>query len=150
MDECKDLLRHTGLNLAQDKIQDASKALFHSSYIGTMGHLKNTIASQKKRQLLGLSNRSTDAIILDPVTALDELKQHPSFHASEFSIASIPKLKWADIAGQEEAKQALHEMVVLPQTHPKLFRDFGITPPIGVMLYGTLRWKNNNKCHWFN
>mmetsp|Transcript_10074 Transcript_10074/g.24818 ORF Transcript_10074/g.24818 Transcript_10074/m.24818 type:complete len:376 (+) Transcript_10074:242-1369(+) len=47
-----------------------------------------------------------------------------------------PNVKWDDIAGLEQAKEALKEAVILPIKFPQLFSSSGRTPWSGIMLYG--------------
>ncbi len=51
-------------------------------------------------------------------------------------MVEIPEVKWEDIGGLEEVKQALKEAVEWPLKHPKLFERLGIRAPKGILLYG--------------
>lgn len=46
------------------------------------------------------------------------------------------QVKMEDIGGLEEAKRALHEMLVLPSLDPDKYRAYGARPPRGLLLYG--------------
>nr|XP_037273386.1 spastin-like [Rhipicephalus microplus] len=49
-----------------------------------------------------------------------------------------PEVLFSDIAGQEVAKQALSEMVILPTDRPELFTGLR-APPKGLLLFGATR-----------
>jgi transitional endoplasmic reticulum ATPase len=51
-------------------------------------------------------------------------------------LVEIPKVRWSDIGGLEDVKQALKEMVEWPLKSPESFERMGITPPRGILLYG--------------
>lgn len=51
-------------------------------------------------------------------------------------LVEIPEVRWSDIGGLEEAKQALREAVEWPILYPDAFEAVGIRPPRGVLLYG--------------
>jgi transitional endoplasmic reticulum ATPase len=51
-------------------------------------------------------------------------------------LVEIPRVKWEDIGGLEEVKQALIEMVEWPLKYNDSFERLGIRPPRGVLLYG--------------
>ncbi|MCC6042737.1 MAG: CDC48 family AAA ATPase, partial [Candidatus Verstraetearchaeota archaeon] len=48
----------------------------------------------------------------------------------------VPNVKWSDIGGLEEAKQALREAAEWPLKYPELFEKANIKPPKGILLYG--------------
>ncbi len=48
----------------------------------------------------------------------------------------VPTVKWTDIGGLEEAKQALKEAIEWPLKHPEVYEKMGIRPPKGILLFG--------------
>ncbi len=48
----------------------------------------------------------------------------------------VPNVRWSDVGGLEEAKQALREAVEWPLKYPELFEKANIKPPKGILLYG--------------
>jgi transitional endoplasmic reticulum ATPase len=51
-------------------------------------------------------------------------------------MVEVPKVKWEDVAGLEDVKQALKEAVEWPLKNPESFKRLGIRPPRGILLYG--------------
>ncbi len=47
-----------------------------------------------------------------------------------------PNVKWEDVGGLDEVKQALREMVEMPLREPEVFIEAGIKAPKGVLLTG--------------
>jgi transitional endoplasmic reticulum ATPase len=48
----------------------------------------------------------------------------------------VPKVRWNDIGGLEQAKRELRHVVEWPLKHARLFSKMGIKPPKGILLYG--------------
>ncbi len=51
-------------------------------------------------------------------------------------IIDIPHVKWDDVGGMAEVKQALQESIEWPLKRPDSFARIGIKPPKGILLYG--------------
>ncbi|NPA86988.1 MAG: CDC48 family AAA ATPase, partial [Candidatus Diapherotrites archaeon] len=51
-------------------------------------------------------------------------------------MVEVPKVRWDDIGGLEDVKEALREAVEWPLKYPKLFEEAGIEPPKGILLFG--------------
>lgn len=51
-------------------------------------------------------------------------------------LEEVPDVSYADIGGLADQIEALHDAVELPFLHPELYRDYGLLPPKGVLLYG--------------
>lgn len=47
-----------------------------------------------------------------------------------------PDVQYADIGGMDIQKQEVREAVELPLTHFDLYKQIGIDPPRGVLMYG--------------
>ena len=47
-----------------------------------------------------------------------------------------PKVRYSDVGGLKEQIRELREVVELPLKNPDLFKEMGIEPPKGVLLYG--------------
>lgn len=48
----------------------------------------------------------------------------------------IPKASWEDVGGLGEVKKRLKETVEWPLKYPDSFKNMGISPPKGILLYG--------------
>ena len=48
----------------------------------------------------------------------------------------VPTVRYADVAGQAAAVQAVRDVCELPLTHGAYFAALGLAPPRGVLLYG--------------
>ncbi len=48
----------------------------------------------------------------------------------------VPDVKWADVGGLDDIKEALKEAVEWPLKYAGLFRKAGTNPPKGIILYG--------------
>jgi proteasome-associated ATPase len=51
-------------------------------------------------------------------------------------LEEVPDVSYADIGGLTDQIEQLHDAVELPFLHPDLYRDYGLLPPKGVLLYG--------------
>jgi len=51
-------------------------------------------------------------------------------------LIEVPNVKWTDVGGLEDVKQELIEAVEWPLKNQQAFRQLGIRPPRGVLLYG--------------
>jgi len=78
--------------------------------------------------------------ILDELTVtqrdfLDALKNVEPSALREVSI-EIPNVRWGDIGGLSEVKEALKEAVEWPLGYPELFKMMDAKPPKGILLFG--------------
>ncbi len=48
----------------------------------------------------------------------------------------VPNVKWEDVGGLDSVKEELKQAIEWPLKNPKAFRDMGIRPPSGVLLFG--------------
>ena len=60
----------------------------------------------------------------------------PLAHSGTQFLSSSEKKTWSDIGGMRDAKKALHDALVLPLKHPKLFAKLPLKTRSGVLLFG--------------
>ena len=70
--------------------------------------------------------------VADLVAAVARLSK---LDAAALGSPSVPDVRWSDVGGQEEAKQAILETIELPLRSPHLFAS-GVRLRSGVLLYG--------------
>ena len=51
-------------------------------------------------------------------------------------LVEVPKVRWEDVGGLDEAKRELKECVEWPLKYPELFKAMNMKPPKGILLYG--------------
>ena len=84
-----------------------------------------------------ITNASTDNQLPSKRGRLSHaLSSHLGRRLQGAIVKEKPNVKWEDIAGLEQAKEALKEAVILPIKFPQLFSSSGRTPWSGIMLYG--------------
>lgn len=104
---------------------------------------KEAAMSALRRNLPGISWKKTKELPSGALEKLRVTKQdfknalkmvEPS--AMREVLIEIPNVKWTDIGGLEEVKQLLKEVVEWPLKNSQAFKNVGIRPPSGVLLYG--------------
>ncbi|MET1160234.1 MAG: proteasome-activating nucleotidase [Thermoprotei archaeon] len=64
------------------------------------------------------------------------LPEYTDPYVSSMEVIEKPNVTYRDIGGLKEQIMELREVVELPLKNPELFREIGIEPPKGVLLYG--------------
>jgi proteasome-associated ATPase len=60
----------------------------------------------------------------------------PRAEVEELVLEEVPDIGYEDIGGLGPQIEAIRDAVELPFMHPELFREHGLKPPKGVLLYG--------------
>ncbi len=69
-------------------------------------------------------------------TIVEVLPSSEDPYVRGMEVIERPGVRYSDIGGLEKQISELKEVVELPLKHPELFRELGIDPPKGVLLYG--------------
>ncbi len=67
---------------------------------------------------------------------VDVLPEREDPYVKAFEVVEKPNVTFEDIGGLKEQIRELREAIELPLKNPELFRELGIEPPKGVLLYG--------------
>ncbi|HEY5515161.1 MAG TPA: proteasome ATPase [Pengzhenrongella sp.] len=86
-------------------------------------------------QLLEHNVRVGDALTIDPRSGF-VFERIPRSEVEELILEEIPDIDYSDIGGLGPQIEQIRDAVELPFLHPELFREHGLKPPKGVLLYG--------------
>ncbi|MBS3108566.1 AAA family ATPase [Candidatus Woesearchaeota archaeon] len=70
------------------------------------------------------------------LTIVDRLEKIKTHSVENFIIIEKPSIKWGDLGGLEDQIMEIKEVIELPLKKPELFKEVGIDPPKGILLYG--------------
>ncbi len=86
-------------------------------------------------QLLTDGVRVGDALTIDARSGFVN-ERVPRSEVEELVLEELPDVEFEDIGGLADQIEAIRDAVELPFGHPELFREHGLTPPKGLLLYG--------------
>ena len=85
--------------------------------------------------LLETTVRVGDALTVDSRTAF-AFEHIPRAEVEDLMLEEVPDVAYADIGGLAAQIEQIRDAVELPFLHPDLFREHGLKPPKGLLLYG--------------
>lgn len=91
------------------------------------GHVRSLMPFGKKL-------KAGDKVVVDN-TYSAVLSVLPKETKLAFETSSV-SVKWSDVGGNDEAKEALRDAIETPWLHREMFEAYGMTPSKGVLLYG--------------
>ena len=85
--------------------------------------------------LLGVRLRAGDAVLLDPNSSM-LLEKLPRAEVEELVLEEVPDVSYADVGGLDSQIERITDAVELPFVHQRLFADYRLPAPKGILLYG--------------
>ncbi|MEV7971667.1 proteasome ATPase [Cellulomonas sp. NPDC089187] len=85
--------------------------------------------------LLGGTVRVGDALTIEPRSGF-VFERVPRSEVEDLVLEEVPDIDYTDIGGLGPQIEQIRDAVELPFLHPELFREHGLKPPKGVLLYG--------------
>ncbi|MBL8928911.1 MAG: proteasome ATPase [Kineosporiaceae bacterium] len=85
--------------------------------------------------LIGEKLRVGDAYTMDPRSSFI-FEKVPRAEVEELVLEEVPDIEYEDIGGLATQIEQIRDAVELPFLHPDLFREHGLKPPKGILLYG--------------
>ena len=85
--------------------------------------------------LLDSPVRVGDALTVDPRTSF-AFEHIPRAEVEDLMLEEVPDVDYGDIGGLATQIEQIRDAVELPFLHPDLFREHGLKPPKGLLLYG--------------
>ena len=87
-------------------------------------------------ELMEIIQPNSRVAINNSLTIVRILDRSVDVRAKVMELVEAPDVSYEQVGGLESQIQEIRETVELPLTNPAIFRDIGIEPPRGVLLYG--------------
>jgi proteasome-associated ATPase len=100
-----------------------------------VGHADEERVVRLAGQLDDAHVRVGDALTIEPRSGF-VFERIPRAEVEELVLEEVPDIDYSDIGGLGPQIEAIRDAVELPFLHPDLFREHGLKPPKGVLLYG--------------
>ncbi len=98
---------------------------------------RNAPVTQDKLEALFHHTKPTVSLhMLDRYEKLSDKYGRRSVISERADVVTHERLGWDDIGGMERVKAALQESVELPLLYPERFKEWGVRPHKGILLYG--------------
>ena len=137
------LIHSRGMPLAKDVELDYFASITHGFVGADLEALTKEAAMKALRRYLPKINLEEERIPPEVLEALEVnrkdfmngLKDVQPSALREVAI-EVPNVKWEDIGGLEAVKDELKQAVEWPLKKPEVFKNMGIRPPRGILLFG--------------
>jgi proteasome regulatory subunit len=87
-------------------------------------------------ELIGMIQTNSRVAINNSLTIVRVLDRSVDVRAKVMELVEAPDVSYEQVGGLESQIQEIRETVELPLTNPAIFKEIGIEPPRGVLLYG--------------
>ncbi len=87
-------------------------------------------------ELMGIIQTNSRVAINNSLTIVRVLDRSVDVRAKVMELIEAPDVSYEQVGGLESQIQEIKETVELPLTNPAIFKEIGIEPPRGVLLYG--------------
>lgn len=79
--------------------------------------------------------KTGDSVLLNHTSGM-LLEKLPKRELDDLLLEKVPDISYADIGGLDTQIEAIRDAIEMPYLYPDEYREFDLTPPKGVLLYG--------------
>lgn len=79
--------------------------------------------------------KTGDSVLLNHTSGM-LLEKLPHRELDDLLLEEVPDISYADIGGLDSQIEAIRDAIEMPYLYPDEYREFDLTPPKGVLLYG--------------
>ncbi len=76
-----------------------------------------------------------DNVMLNPITGMI-MEKLPKLEVEDLLLEEVPNIKYSDIGGLNDQIEAIRDAIETPYLYPDEYKEFQLTPPKGILLYG--------------